>query len=133
MSERRRARAGRPQDDGDRPPEWLFRFRFGEWTAGATPDNPDPEKSRPGSPRELVEYCGARRRWNAARSAWLQANGRIMSAVWPETYSEYVELAAREPHRVVTPDWGAESDAIRERAYLLRYSGPESQQIEGAW
>lgn len=119
MSERRRARAGLPGEQGsDGPPRWLFAFEFGAWVKGATPDSPDPGRATPRNAREMVAYSGARRRWAEARREWLRLNGRVMSGVYPETYTAYEQIADREPARVVTPDWAAESADFREYSTL---------------
>ncbi|MER5649048.1 hypothetical protein [Streptosporangium sp. NPDC002524] len=133
MSERRRARAngGMSEPDEDEVPAWLFRFQYGQWAVGGTPESPV-QKPLPTSAREMVEYCRARRRWHEMREKWLKANGWIMQDVYPDRHEEYQEQAEREPARVLKPDWAAESEDFRTRGRLLQYATEESAAVLGS-
>lgn len=103
----------------DGPPPWLFRFKYAEWGEGFEPGSPDPDSLGRPFMGSLESYNAARERWRRARQDWCQANGRILSGVWPETHDRFAAMAERDPARVVRPDFEAEADNFRERARVV--------------
>jgi hypothetical protein len=106
----RRRKPEPPPADPNRPPDWLWQFRFADWAHVEFPPMPPEDAPLMGfgvhhaDGVSFWDYCRAREYWREQCAAWLQANDRYLWPHWPHNRDEWKKAGEAEPWKVLRHD-----------------------------